>query len=411
MLKLFILLSIITQFSWDQFLTWLNIKFISNNIPKINILLPDILKPHINEDDYKKACEYSKTKASFGTIADVFNLFLIGFVIWFSMLNPIDRWTADFPMHRVVFCIVLLLITSIIGLPFKIYHVFVIEEKFGFNKMTPATFIKDLIKDLLISLIISSLLLSALFYFYDMAGNYWWIWAFFLFSAFQFIMLILYPLVIAPLFNKFSPLEEGELIDEIRKLTEKIKFPLKEVFIMDGSKRSAHSNAYFTGIGKFKRIVLYDTLVEKLTTKELVSVLAHELGHYKLHHVRMYLIISSIMSFIGFFLLDIFLKSKSFFNALGYSEPSIHIGLILLSIILPVLDMLFGPLFNMLSRMNEYKADKFSQEAVNDKVSASSALIKLNKDNLSNPLPHPLYSFINYSHPPLVERLKAIGSL
>ncbi|MBU1626109.1 M48 family metallopeptidase [bacterium] len=410
MLKTLVLIFIIIQYAWDEFLSRLNISFMTRNLSKISEILPDVLKSHINEGDYKKAVEYCKAKASFGTFVDSLNLVVIILVIWFSLLNPINEWTKDFPINRVIFCIVLLLISTIIGLPFKIYRVFVIEERFGFNKTTPKTFILDLIKELLISLIILMPLLWVLFYLYDMSGSYWWIWAFTLFAGFQFIMLIIYPLYIAPLFNKFTPLEEGELLDEIRKLTDKIKFPLKGVFIMDGSKRSAHSNAYFTGIGKSKRIVLYDTMVEKSTTKELVAVLGHELAHYKLHHVKIYLTISSLMSFIGFYILSLLLQSEEFFVGLGYENPSVHIGIFLLAFILPVVDMVFGPLFNMLSRKNEYKADSFSVNAVGEKESLPSALIKLNKDNLSNPLPHPLYSFINYSHPPLLERIKAIDS-
>jgi len=411
MLKIAILFALLIQFFWDQFLTWLNIDYIKKNISKINSMLPDILKSHINEEDYIKAAEYSKTNASFGTITDIFNLIIISLVIYYSLLNPINEWTSNITFPRVAFCIVLLLITSFISLPFKVYQVFVIEEKFGFNKTTPKTFIKDFFKGIFLSILISAPLLWCLFYFYDIAGNLWWFWAFLLFFGFQYTMLILYPLIIAPLFNKFTPLENGELLDEIKKLTTDIKFPLKGVFIMDGSKRSSHSNAYFTGIGKSKRIVLFDTLVDNLTTKELVSVLAHELGHFKLHHVKINLFLSSAMSLLGFFILSIFLKSEFFFNRLGYNEPSIHIGLVLLAFILPVFDMIFGPLFNLLSRKHENHADRFSVITVGEKNSLSNALIKLNKDNLSNPLPHPLYSFISHSHPPLIERLKFINNL
>jgi len=411
MIKPIIMLLIAIQFVWEQFLTWLNIRYISRNSSKLDLILPDFLKPHINRKDYEKAVKYSKANASFGFVEDIFHLIVILLVLGFSLLNPIDEWTKDLPLNRVVFCLIILLIANIVSIPFRIYRVFVIEERFGFNKTTPGLFVKDLIKGLLISVIISTILLWSLFYLYDITGEYWWLWAFLLFTLFQIIMQILYPLIIAPLFNKFKPLEEGELLEEIRELTGRIQFPLKGVFVMDGSKRSSHTNAYFAGIGKAKRIVLFDTLIEKLSIKELVAVLAHELGHYKLHHVKIYLLISSFFSLVGFYLLNLVLHSSRFFMAMGYDQPQVHIGLILLAFILPVLDMVFGPLFNMLARWNEYQSDRFSINAVKDKSSLASSLIKLNKDNLSNPLPHPIYSFIHYSHPPLAERLKAIESI
>jgi len=412
MIKSIVLAAISVQFFWDHFLQVLNVRFIKKNTECIPGVLPGVLRSRISQEDYIKASDYTEAKVKFGVATGVFNLVLVFAAIIFSLFEYVDSLVEGFPAYRVAFCLVVFFIVQLMGIPVKIYSVFVIEEKFGFNKMTPATFVMDVIKSLILSVLIMAPLLWLLFYFYDVAGSYWWFYGFILFSLIQLIMLILYPLVIAPLFNKFTPLEQGELFDGIKELASKVRFSLRGVYVMDGSKRSSHSNAYFTGIGKTKRIVLFDTLMERLSVGELLAVLAHELGHYKLHHVKINLVISMGASFLGFYILDLFIKSKAFFNSMGYSEPSVHIGLVLLMIILPVVDMLFGPLSNMLSRKHEYAADEFAVKAISDgKENLPKALVKLNKENLSSPLTHPLYSFINYSHPPLIERLGAIENL
>jgi STE24 endopeptidase len=260
----------------------------------------------------------------------------------------------------------------------------------------------------LLSLVILTPLLLLLFLLYDVTGPTWWVWGFLLFSTFQFLMLILYPLVIAPLFNTFVPMENAALLEGIRALAEKVKFPFKGIFVMDGSRRSGHSNAYFTGIGRSKRIVFFDTLVDQLTHRELLAVLAHELGHFKLNHVKLQLLISLGLSALGFYALSRLLGSDAFFDSLGYATPSIHLGIVLLMMLLPPVAMVTAPLFNLLSRKHEYAADAFALDATEDRESLATALIKLNKDNLSVPLVDSLYSFVHHSHPPLAERLLAM---
>lgn len=407
-MKLVIIAALIVQFLWHRFLTLLNLRFVKTNSTKLSQVLPDILKPHINHDDYHQAMAYSAAKAGLCTVESAFTLMVMICVIAFSLLAPVDRWVSGLPLQRVLFVLIIVFGGQALDLPFKLYSVFGIERRFGFNRTTTRVFAMDLVKSTVVSLLILTPLLGLLFWLYDAAGPYWWIWGFALFSAFQFLMLILYPLVIAPIFNTFTPLPDGELLQGIRALTEKVNFPLRGVFVVDGSKRSAHSNAYFTGVGKAKRIVLYDTLIDSLSREELLAVLAHELGHFKHHHLRIGLALSLALSLLGFYALDIVLHAQGFFEGMGYDTPSIHIGMVLMAIILPPLEMLLGPLFSMLSRKHEYQADAFAVNAQGEKDSLSKALLQLNKDNLSVPLPHPLYSFIHYSHPPLAERLRGI---
>ena len=408
-MKLILIAALVVHYSWELFLSLRNNAFIRANDGRLNEVLPPDLRDHISPEDYRRAVAYSSAKTAFGLIQSAFSLILVVVAIAWALLNPIDQWLAALPLGRVWFLLAILLILQIVGLPFDLYRTFVLEKRFGFNKTTPKIFLLDQCKSLFLSLLILTPLLWLLLLLYDVTGPTWWVWGFLLFSAFQFLMLILYPLVIAPLFNTFVPLEDAALLEGIRALTDRVKFPLKGVFVMDGSKRSGHSNAYFTGIGKSKRIVFFDTLVDKLTHSELLTVLAHELGHFKLNHVKLQLLISLGLSGVGFYALSRMLASDAFFAGLGYATPSIHVGIVLLMMLLSPVEMVIAPLFNLLSRRHEYAADAFALDATEDRGSLATALIKLNKDNLSVPLVHPLYSFVHHSHPPLAERLLALG--
>jgi STE24 endopeptidase len=407
-MKSVFIIALIVQFFWNLLLTALNVRFIKRNGSRLSEVLPKMLHGHISRDEYQRASDYAEAKAGLGRLESTFALVIVTCVIAFSLLGFIDSAVAGLPMGRVLFILIVMFVGQAAGLPFDIYRVFGIEKRFGFNKTTPRVFVMDLLKSSVLSLIILIPLFGILFWLYDAAGEYWWIWGFAFFSAFQFLMLILYPLIIAPLFNSFTPMPEGELLQGIKTLTEKVNFPLAGVFVVDGSRRSAHSNAYFTGVGKAKRIVLYDTLIESMSQEELLAVLAHELGHFKYHHVKIHLALSVGLSLLGFYGLSIILHALGFFQAMGYETPSIHVGMVLMVIVMPPLEMLLGPLFNMLSRRHEYQADAYAVEAMGEKDSLSQALVQLYKDNLSVPLPHPLYSFVRYSHPPLAERLLGI---
>ena len=408
-MKLILIAALVVHFSWELFLSVRNNRFIKANDGRLNEVLPPDLRDHISPEDYRRAVEYSSAKTVFGIVQSAFSLALVVAVLEWALLNPLDQWLAALPLGRVVFLLAILLMVQMVGLPFDLYRTFVLEKRFDFNKTTPRVFFLYQVKSLLLSLVILTPLLWLLLLLYDVTGPIWWVWGFLLFSAFQFLMLILYPLVIAPLFNTFVPMEDAALLEGIRALTDKVKFPFKGIFVMDGSRRSGHSNAYFTGIGRSKRIVFFDTLMDQLTHRELITVLAHELGHFKLNHVKLQLLISLGLSGGGFYALSRLLVSDAFFVGLGYATPSIHLGIVLLMMLLPPVAMVIAPLFNLLSRKHEYAADAFALDATEDRGSLATALIKLNKDNLSVPLVHPLYSFVHHSHPPLAERLLALG--
>ena len=407
-MKLILITALVVHFFWKLFLSVRNDWFIKANYDRLDEVLPQDLQNHISREDYRRAVEYSSAKTVFGLVQSALSLVLVIVVLEWALLSPIDQWLAALPLGRVWFLLAILLIVQIVGLPFDLYHTFVLEKRFGFNKTTPRVFLLDQVKSLFLSLLILTPLLWLLLFLYDVTGPTWWVWGFLLFSAFQFLMLILYPLVIAPLFNTFVPMEDAALLEGIRALTDKVKFPFKGIFVMDGSRRSGHSNAYFTGIGRSKRIVFFDTLVDQLTHRELLAVLAHELGHFKLNHVKLQLLISLGLSVLGFYALSRLLGSDAFFDGLGYATPSIHLGIVLLMMLLPPVAMVTAPLFNLLSRKHEYAADAFALDATEDRESLATALIKLNKDNLSVPLVDSLYSFVHHSHPPLAERLLAM---
>jgi len=297
---------------------------------------------------------------------------------------------------------------SILSLPFSIYSTFVIEEKFGFNKTTPKTFVLDLIKGVALGALLGIPLLAGILAFFIYTGDWAWLYAWVAVTLFTLLMQYIAPTWIMPLFNKFTPLEEGELKSEIEKYTQKVDFSLKGLFVIDGSKRSSKSNAFFTGFGKNKRVALYDTLIENHTVPELVAVLAHEIGHYKKKHIIKGMVISITHSAILFFLLSVFLKEQALFNAFYMENMSVYAGLIFFGMLYAPIEMLLSIFMQMSSRKHEYEADAYAVETTGNKQDMVSTLKKLSRDNLSNLTPHPWYVFLNYSHPPVLERIKAI---
>ncbi|MFW6246036.1 MAG: M48 family metallopeptidase, partial [Tangfeifania sp.] len=295
--------------------------------------------------------------------------------------------------------------SDILNLPFSIYDTFVIEEKYGFNKTTPKTFVFDKIKGWLLGAIIGGGLLALIIFIYQKTQDMFWIYAWLVVAVFSIFMSMFYSNLIVPLFNKQTPLEEGELRTAIENFAEKVGFKLDNIFVIDGSKRSAKANAYFTGLGPKKRIVLYDTLIDDMKTDELVAVLAHEIGHYKKNHIIQGLIISLVQTGIVLFIFSLLIDSPHLSRALGVEEPNFHIGLIAFGILYSPVSFVLGIFMNKLSRKNEYQADAFAAENYKPEALAS-ALKKLSVKNLSNLTPHPKYVFFNYSHPPLLERLR-----
>ncbi len=382
------------------------------NLKSLSPELPAEFEGVYDAETYAKSQQYTRVRTQFGLITGTFDLFLL-LVFWFyGGFNVLDQWLRGFPFSDLVngllFIGILLIAKSIISLPFSIYSTFVIEEQFGFNKTTPKTFFVDLIKGLLLGALIGIPLLAGILAFFMYAGDWAWLYAWIAVTLFSLGMQYVAPTWIMPLFNKFTPLEEGELRSEIEHYTEKVDFNLSGLFVIDGSKRSSKSNAFFTGFGKNKRVALYDTLIENHTTKELVAVLAHEIGHYKKKHIVKGMVISVVHTAVLFFLLSIFLEERGLFDAFYMEEMSVYAGLVFFGMLYAPIEMLLSIFMQMSSRKHEYEADAYAVETTGNKEDIISTLKKLSKDNLSNLTPHPWYVFLNYSHPPVLQRIKAI---
>ncbi len=375
--------------------------------------IPALFQNSFTAEEYEKSIAYTRSKTQFGWVKAGFDVLLFWFLILTGGFFKLDQWLGNFIppgtlYHQVAYPLLIGGIVYLFHLPFGIFYQFVLEERFGFNKTKPGTFILDQIKSILISLILGIPLLAIIFSLVDHLGTYWWLAAWGVMMAFQLLTAALFPVLFAPLFYKFTPLEEGELKKKIYELAEKVRFKMAGVFTIDGSRRSTHSNAFFAGMGKARRIVLFDTLVANLSHPEIVSVLAHEMGHNVKKHIQKSLALSSLSTLVGFYLLSLCLNWKDFFLAFGVPEPSLHVGFVLFGLISSVFTFPLNPLFRWISRRNEYESDRFSVETTGDKESMASSLVKLSKDNLSNLTPHPWYSFYHYSHPTTKERVQAI---
>jgi STE24 endopeptidase len=305
----------------------------------------------------------------------------------------------------------LIILRGIISLPFSIYATFVIEARFGFNKTTVRTFILDIVKAVLLGIILGGPLLAGVLYFFQYAGPLAWLYCWLVVTVFSLVIQFIAPTWIMPLFNKFTPLEQGELREAIMTYAQNVHYSLLDIFVMDGSKRSTKSNAFFTGFGKNKRIALFDTLIQKHTTTELVTVLAHEIGHYKKRHIIQSMLIGILHTGLIFYLLSIFLSHEGLFAAFYMQNMSVYAGLIFFGMLYAPLEMTLSIFLNIFSRRNEMQADRFAVETTGQGQSLISALKKLSADNLSNLTPHPLYVFLNYSHPPVLERIRRLSKL
>jgi STE24 endopeptidase len=303
------------------------------------------------------------------------------------------------------------LIGALVSLPFDYYHIFSIEERYGFNTRTLKTWITDLFKSLLITVILGSILLSLIMLLVEQAGSAWWVWAWLIFSLFQILISVLYPTVIAPIFNKFIPIKDNELDKSIRELSQREGLNVKGIFQMDAARRSRHTNAYFSGLGKTKRIVLYDTLLGSHKNDEILAVLAHEIGHLKKGHIRKQLIISAVISFVLFFLASRMIPWAFMYKSFGFSSTPVYVGLFLIAFIWEPVWFFLSPLSMAISRKFEREADHYVSRALISTEPFISALKKMALDNLSNLSPHPIYVRFNYSHPPIPERIKYLESI
>ena len=378
--------------------------------------IPEFFAAVISREDYQKSVDYTAAKGRFQRWAALYDGAVTLWILLGGVLPALDgvartfggNFSAGLHATGIIFCLGVGLILSLLSLPTDLYSTFVLEERFGFNKTTPGLYIADRLKGLALALVIGAPFLFGVFWLMDAAGRYWWFWVFLFITAFQLLMVVLFPSLIAPLFNKFAPLKDGELKRRILEMADQIGFKTGGIFTMDGSRRSAHSNAYFTGLGKTKRIVLFDTLAEQMTTDQSVAVLAHEMGHYKMKHIRRMLALRSVFLLAGLYIFSLLIDYAPLFTAFGFSRASHHAALVLASLLAGPATFYLHPWINRVSRKHEYEADRFAARALKDFQPMEEALIKLTIKNLSNLTPHPWYSAYHYSHPTPAERIGAL---
>jgi STE24 endopeptidase len=403
----FVIIAILVlEFSFDRYLTILNIKYSRKQVPGV---LADIY----DEDKYCRQQDYFRANARFGLLTGTFSFVVILLMYLFGGFGWLDRmvqlWTDHALLQSLYFFGILFIINDIINIPFDWYHTFVIEEKFEFNKVTPTIFIADKLKSWGISILIGGLVLSAIIWIYTLTPEYFWLLAFTVTTIFSLVMGMFYSELIVPLFNKQTPLPAGELRTAIEKFAISVDFKLKNIFVIDGSKRSTKANAYFAGLGPQKRIVLYDTLMEQMTTEEIVAVLAHEIGHYKHKHVLKNYLFSLPFSLLLFYLLGWMLNSDLLAQVLGGEKAVFHLNAIAFFTLYTPISTLLDLAGNILSRKFEYQADAYANKyGFGEQL--ISGLKKLSAKSLSNLMPHPLYVFFNYSHPTLYQRITKIKS-
>ncbi|HPW63325.1 MAG TPA: M48 family metallopeptidase [Cyclobacteriaceae bacterium] len=394
----------IISYLFDQILDYVNLKAQRKDIPAE-------VEGFYNKEKYQKSLDYQKDQTRFSFITAGFSFLISLGMLVFGGFGWLDGFLRPFLSNEIILALVffgtIMIISDILTIPFQWYSTFVIEEKYGFNKTTVKTFITDKLKGYLLGALIGGTLLAILIYLVNSIGPNFWIWFGLLAAAFTLFVNMFYTSLILPLFNKLTPLDEGELKTTIEGFAKKVNFPLDNVFVMDGSKRSAKANAFFSGIGKKKKIVLYDTLINNHSTEELVAVLAHEVGHFKKKHIIMSYLISIIQIFFVLFILSKMVFNENLSIALGGNQQAIHLNLIAFGILFSPISAITGLLMSMLSRKNEFEADAYAKETFDGKA-LSNALKKLSVDSLSNLYPHPWYVFFHYSHPPLLQRLDAL---
>jgi len=403
-------------------LTLWNLDFISAlfNLKALDPKLPEEFRGVYDEDKYAKSQEYTRVSERYGIITSTYSLtillvfwFLGGFG-WLDELLRAYQWSDT--VTGLAFIGVLFVGNTLLSLPFQIYDTFVIEERFGFNKTTPKTFAIDQIKGLILAVVLGAPLLALVLWIFGTVDNAW-LWAWLAFTAFQLLMTYLAPTFILPLFNKFKPMEDGELKSSIQEMSKKCNFPLTEIHVMDGSKRSTKSNAFFTGFGKRKKIALFDTLIENHGTDELLGVLAHEVGHFKKKHIIQRMIFSFVQTAVVFFLLGLVTDKNSvfaqgLFEAFGMKEQiSVYAGLVFFMLLFSPVSRVLSVIGNLSSRKHEFEADAYAAKIQGTPDHLIKALKKLAADNLSNLTPHPLPVFLDYSHPPMLVRIKALRKL
>ncbi len=395
-------LFISTAIAW-----WLDYRQLSS-VRKHRAEVPKRFADVISLEAHQKAADYTATKIKVGFWASLYGLGLLLAWTLGGGLDVLDQMVRDWGWSElitgVVFILVFSMLSSLLDLPFSIYNTFVVEQKFGFNKMTAKLFITDMLKGAVLMIAIAAPLIWVILWLMQSAGNLWWLWAWAVWVGFSLLMMWAYPTFIAPLFNKFEPLKDKPLQAAIEGLLTRCGFESNGLYQMDGSKRSSHGNAYFTGFGKSKRIVFYDTLLEQLSTNETLAVLAHELGHFKRNHIKKRMIVSFAIFLVGFAIMGWLAEQDWFYAGLGVSQPSNHVLLVLFMLVMPVFSPMITPVMNMYSRKHEFEADDYAKEHA-DAADLISALVKMYEDNAATLTPDPLYSAWHDSHPPAPIRI------
>jgi len=398
---------LVINYLWEQLLDFLNISHQKEFAPKE---LQDIC----DEATYQKTLSYQRAKTNYGFVTSAAGFLLIFGLLVTGGFGELDVWLRGHIQGEIILALgyfgVLFIAADLLSTPLQWYNTFVLEEKFGFNKTTATTFWLDKVKGYLIGIVIGGPVIWLLLFLIDRLGPGFWIYFLIAISAFSFFINVFYTSLILPLFNKLTPLPEGELKEAIQSYSKTVSFPLESIYVIDGSKRSSRSNAFFSGLGKKKKIVLYDTLIENHSITELISILAHEVGHYKKKHVIQSFALSIVQSALMLFLLSLMIQNQELSYALGGQQISVHLNLLAFGMLYTPVSKLLGLFFNLFSRKNEYQADAFAANT-SDGSALQAALKKLSVDNLSNLWPHRWYVFFNYSHPPLIQRLRALKSL
>jgi STE24 endopeptidase len=400
---------ILAKCAAQLWLNWLNQKHVRSHAGAV----PDVFKEIIDEPTYKKSVEYTLVKARLAQIETLYGAIVLLAVLFSGVLPWAFKSFAHqfgasaWSMAGFLFAIGIAL--SLPDLPLDWYSQFRLEQRFGFNTTTQRLWWMDRLKGLLLALVLGYPLLVLLLKLVQWTGESWWLWGWAAILSFQLLMSVLAPVLILPLFNKFTPLPEGSLRDRLLQLAERTHFRTRSVQVMDGSKRSRHSNAFFTGFGRFRKIVLFDTLIQQLAEPELEAVLAHEIGHFKKKHIPKTLALAAVSSLIGFWIIAWLAHQSWFLRSFGFELGSIIPALLLFGLLSSIATFWLSPLLHWLSRRHEYEADAFAKTVMNESRSLIQALRKLNEKNLSNLTPHPLYSGFYYSHPALLEREQALA--
>jgi STE24 endopeptidase len=400
-----IIFALLLNFLLDTVAHLLNLRALKDEPPSE---LAGIYEP----EEYRKSQEYTRSRTRFGFVTSSLDLVLL-LAFWFTggfnLLDQLVRsWGFGAIPNGLLYTGIIVIAYEVITIPFSIYSTFVIEESFGFNKTTPRVFITDRLKALAIIVLLGGLLLAGILALFEYAGNFAWLYCWLIATVYMIIMQFVAPIWIMPLFNKFTPMESGELKEAIQNYARSAGYETSQIFVMDGSKRSTKSNAFFTGYGRTRRIALFDTLIDKHTISELVAIIAHEVGHYKKKHIIQGMALSIAHMGLIFYLLSVLLSNSGLYEAFYMEQSSIYTGLLFSGMLLIPVEMLLSVGLNILSRRNEYQADRFAANTIDEPSSIIKALKKLSADNLSNLTPHPFYVFLNYSHPPLVQRIEAI---